>query len=145
MNVGPKVHDACCVCFAAIQYQGLGSLLGLEKEKEKNNYAGVIHHKHGLKKRRRCCRTAKYSRYQADLNPRPRRVWPDHGPLGFQGSYPAGFSCIEPECWALPLSLFVSIQHQGLDSLLGLQMLSQSCGQPCCCHTAPGSEQHLLR
>jgi hypothetical protein len=57
-------------------------------EKEKKNYAGVIHHKHGLRKRRRCCRTAKYSRYQADSNPRPRRVWPDHGPLGFQGSYP---------------------------------------------------------
>jgi hypothetical protein len=32
--------------------------------------------------------TAKYSRYQADSNPRPRRIWPDHGPRGFQGSYP---------------------------------------------------------
>jgi len=28
------------------------------------------------------------SSHQADSNPRPRRVWPDHGPLGFQGSYP---------------------------------------------------------
>jgi len=61
----------------------------LLQSKEKKNYAGVIkHHKHGFRKRKRCCRTAKYSRYQADSNPRPRRVWPDHGPLGFQGSYP---------------------------------------------------------
>ena len=42
----------------------------------------------GFRKRSRICRTAKYSRYQADSNPRPQRIWPDHGPLGFQGSYP---------------------------------------------------------
>ena len=58
------------------------------KEKTKKHSARVIHHKHGLRNRRRCCRTAKYSRYQADSNPRPRRFWPDHGPQGVQGSYP---------------------------------------------------------
>jgi len=58
--------------------------------------ASRSHHKHGLRKRRRSCQTAKYSRYQADSNPRPRRVWPDHGPLGFQGSYPGKQRCIFP-------------------------------------------------
>ena len=27
-----------------------------------------------------------------DSNPRPLKVWPDHGPLGFQGSYPKAVS-----------------------------------------------------
>jgi hypothetical protein len=60
------------------------------KEKKRKTTQGWLHHKHGLRKWRRCCRTAKYSRYQADSNPQPQRVWPDHGPLGSQGSYPWG-------------------------------------------------------
>jgi hypothetical protein len=58
------------------------------KQEKKKNYAGVITPQAWNRKRWRCCRTAKYSRNQADSNSRPRRVWPDHGPLGFQGSYP---------------------------------------------------------
>jgi hypothetical protein len=34
-----------------------------------------------------CWRAAKYTHSQADLNLQPLRVWPDHRPLCFQGSY----------------------------------------------------------
>jgi hypothetical protein len=63
---------------------------------------------HEERKRRRCCQTAKYSRYQADSNPWPRNFWPDHGPLGFQGSYLLTYPNGYPWYWCWTLQDFVS-------------------------------------
>jgi hypothetical protein len=85
---------------------------------------GWFHHKHGLWKRRRSCRTAKYSRYQADSNPLSRRLWPDHGPLGFQGSYPNEFLIFWLVCLEVATSLrviwgqWVLMQGGGMDVVM---------------------------
>ena len=70
----------------------------IDTRKKEKATQGWYHCKHGLRKRRRSCRTAKYSRYQADSNPRPQRVWHDHGPLGFQGSCP-WYNSMVHEVW----------------------------------------------